>query len=148
MIYSVDSTVQLLNNPGQLISYYEEDVTVLEMPTRVVRKVLMFPLNARVCAHITNCYVMWAFKHLSPKWDPFMRYSRGLSSCPLVDRRREMLKEILILLLLVLCAGKSREFGDSLSDVQEGSHNNVPEEGTFLNSQFEAVFQWIFKGNS
>lgn len=59
-----------------------------------------------------------------------------------------MLKEILILLLLVLCAGKSREFGDSLSDVQEGSHNNVQEEGTFLNSQFEAVFQWIFKGNS
>ena len=59
-----------------------------------------------------------------------------------------MLKEILILLLLVLCAGKSREFGDSLSDVQEDSHNNVLEEGTFLNSQFEAVFQWIFKGNS
>ena len=82
MIYSVDSTVQLLNNPGQLISYYEEDVTVSEMPTLVVRKVLMFPLNARVCAHITNCYVTWAFKHLSPKWDPFMRYSRGLSSCP------------------------------------------------------------------
>ena len=47
MIYSVDSTVQLLNNLGQLISYYEEDVTVSEMPTRVVRKVLMFPLNAR-----------------------------------------------------------------------------------------------------
>ena len=43
-----------------------------------------------------------------------------------------MLKEILILLLFVLCAGKSREFGDSLSDVQEGSHNNVLEEGTFL----------------
>lgn len=57
-----------------------------------------------------------------------------------------MLKEILILLLFVLCAGKSCEFGDSLSDVQEGSHNNVLEEGTFVNSQFEAVFQWIFKG--
>ena len=72
VIYSVDSAVQLLNNPGQLISHYiyEEDVTVSEMPTRVVHKVLMFPLNARVCAHITNCYVTWAFKHLSPKWDP------------------------------------------------------------------------------
>lgn len=59
-----------------------------------------------------------------------------------------MLKEILILLLFVLSAGKSRELGDSLSDVHEGSHNNVLEEGTILNSQFEAVFQWIFKGNS
>ena len=59
-----------------------------------------------------------------------------------------MLKEILILLLFVLSAGKSRELGSSLSDFQEGSHNNVLEEGTFLNSQFEAVFQWIFKGNS
>ncbi|XP_073243891.1 uncharacterized protein [Porites lutea] len=57
-----------------------------------------------------------------------------------------MLKEILILLLFVLSAGKSRELGDSLSDVHEGSHNNVLEEGTILNSQFEAVFQWIFKG--
>ena len=66
-IHSVDSAVQLLNNPGQLISYYEEDVTVSDMPTRVVRKLLMFPLNARVCAHITNCYVTWAFKHVSPK---------------------------------------------------------------------------------
>lgn len=59
-----------------------------------------------------------------------------------------MLKEILILLLFVLSAVKSRELGDSLSDVQEGSYNNVLEEGTFLNSQFEAVFQWIVKGNS
>ena len=56
-----------------------------------------------------------------------------------------MLKEILILLLFVLSAGKSRELGDS-SEVQEGSHNNVLGEGTFLNSQFEGVFQWIFKG--
>ena len=56
MIYSVDSTVQLLNNPGQLISYYEEDVTVSEMPTLVVRKVLMFPLNARVCACLRAYY--------------------------------------------------------------------------------------------
>lgn len=59
-----------------------------------------------------------------------------------------MLKEILILLLFVLSAVKSRELGDSLSDVQEGSYNNVLEEGTLLNSQFEAVFQWIVKGNS
>lgn len=59
-----------------------------------------------------------------------------------------MLKEILILLLFVLSAVKSRELGDSLSDVQEGSYNNVLEEGTLLNSQFKAVFQWIVKGNS
>ena len=70
VIYSVDSAIQLLNNPCQLISYYEEDLTVSEVPTRVVRKVLMFPLNERVCAHITNCYVTWAFKHLSLKGDP------------------------------------------------------------------------------
>ena len=49
MIYSVDSTVQLLNNPDQLISYYEEDVTVSEMPTLVVRKVLMFPSFECAC---------------------------------------------------------------------------------------------------
>ena len=151
VIYSVDSAVQLLNNPGQLISFYEEDVTVSEMPTRAVRKVLMFPLNARVCAHITNCYVTWDFKHLSPvrngiPYEIFKRSFLFRVRFHPVDRRREMLKEILILLLFVLSAGKSRELGDSLSDVQEGSHNNVLEEGTFLNSQFETVFQWIFKG--